>query len=128
MYKNFISRAEYDRIVQSYPEAYGSRSPHCDPSVRHRPSHCAFCDGFYLANPEEREVMATFIGITGEDWTPDIANGWGGNVAPVVDDDKAAEEDAAWMRVASIVCSCHVDGGCVDIGHEEHHGGCPGEW
>jgi hypothetical protein len=90
-YRAYISKAKYDEIVNSYGERYGDMNtpPHCNSSTFHAPTTCAFCDGYYRVHPGFRPAQ----------YATREANGWGGNVAPIVDDAKAAAEDAAWQRV-----------------------------
>ena len=85
MYQRYLTQVECDAIIAGYMD---DRPPHCNPTTLHEPKSCAFCDGYYQRNPGK--VPQTFS-------SPE-ANGWGGNVAPIVDDARAAEEDAAWKR------------------------------
>ncbi len=86
MYRQFISEAERDRIINEYSDR--NTPPHCNDQMFHEPGVCAFCDGYYRLNPDF--VPTSYV-------TPE-ANGWGGNQAPIVDDAKAAEEDAEWQK------------------------------
>lgn len=86
MYRHFITQAEYEDIVAT---TTGDRPPHCNQTMFHEPGVCAFCDGFYRANPNF--VPESYV-------TPE-ANGWGGNQAPVVNDVEAAREEQAYKRL-----------------------------
>jgi hypothetical protein len=84
-YRGYMSKKEYDEIVnsdRSDPDIF----PHCDQTVFHEPGICAYCDGYYRRHP----------GFNPPAYVAAEANGWGGNQAPVIDDDKAAEEQAEW--------------------------------
>ena len=81
-YRRYITQAERDRIVA---DATPGVSPHCNAETLHEPETCAFCDGFYAAG-----------GTHPSEYSTPGANGWGGNQAPIVDDEKAAAEQAAW--------------------------------
>ncbi len=88
MYRQFISQADYDEIANgkySDPDSY----PHCNSETFHEPGTCPFCDGHYKSHPHFRPDV----------YAPREANGWGGNMAPILDDAKAAEEQAQWDRV-----------------------------
>lgn len=84
MYRRFISQADYDEIVQTYKDS--DTPPHCNQNVFHDPGLCAYCDSYYKAHPSFQPPEYEFAD----------ANGWGGNMAPIVDDKLAAEEQAAW--------------------------------
>lgn len=88
MYRQFISQAERQRIIDGYDD---DRPPHCNDKMFHKPDVCAFCDGYYKRNGSELPRGAFYVF--------EEANGWGGNQAPTVDDAKAAEEDAQWQRI-----------------------------
>ena len=91
MYRSYLTQDEYDEIVCDYDDP--KTPPHCNSETFHEPGVCAFCDGYYVANP--RFIPAVYA-------TPE-ANGWGGNMAPKVDDQKAIEEERAWsMALAAI--------------------------
>ena len=85
MYRQYLSKEEYDDIVHSDRDD-PDIPPHCDPTMFHEPGICAFCDGYFRRHPSFKP--ATYV-------TPE-ANGWGGNQAPIVDDTKASEEQAQW--------------------------------
>jgi hypothetical protein len=91
MYRTFISEAERKRIIDEYSDP--KTPPHCDDRMFHEPGICAFCDGYYHQNPAFKP--ASYV-------TPE-ANGWGGNQAPIVNDEKAAEEDAAWNKALGAI-------------------------
>lgn len=83
MYRQFISQEEYDEIVNEY--IYSDNFPHCNQTMFHSPGVCAFCDGYYKGHPGFMPPVYEFAD----------ANGWGGNMAPIIDDVKAAEEQVA---------------------------------
>jgi hypothetical protein len=89
MYRQFLSRADYDEIVADYGRYGADTMPHCNVTMFHEPGICAFCDGYYRLNPNFKPTAY----VTRE------ANGWGGNQAPIVDDAKAMEEQSAWDRL-----------------------------
>lgn len=85
MYRQYMSQEKYDDIVNSdrvEPDIF----PHCNQTMFHEPGVCAFCDGYFRRHP--RFVPESYV-------TPE-ANGWGGNKAPIIDDEKAAQEQAEW--------------------------------
>jgi len=84
-YQEYISREEYDRIANDDTLGDETTFPHCNTETWHEPGVCAFCDNHYRR----------FGTRPGPYATPE-ANGWGGNMAPIVDDVKAAEEQAAF--------------------------------
>src|SRR5437868_3256017 len=97
MYRQFISQAERDRIVNEYSDR--DTPPHCNDRMFHRSGICAFCDGYYKANGVAGDSLAALP--RGAFFVEPEANGWGGNQAPTVDDIGAAEEDAIWDRALS---------------------------
>ena len=84
MYREFYSQEEWDRIVAADREE--GMFPHCNQETFHVPGTCPFCDGYYRRNPD-------FVPASCE---AAISNGWGGNMAPKLDDMRAAEEKAEW--------------------------------
>lgn len=92
MYRQFMSRADYARIVNEDFDAF----PHCNTTTFHSPNVCAYCDSYYRQHPEFRPA----------EYADSAANGWGGNMAPIVDDERAAEEQAAWEEA----CQDMLDG------------------
>jgi hypothetical protein len=88
MYRQFISEAERQKIIAEYGKYGKDTPPHCNDKMFHEPGVCAYCDGFYKLNP----------GFTPPSYVTPEAYGWGGNAAPIVDDDAAAEEDEMWRK------------------------------
>lgn len=88
MYRQYITHEEYDEIVN---EDYGDEDtyPHCSTTCWHEPGVCAFCDGYYRRYTE----------FVPTQYTAREANGWGGNVAPEVDDEKAEAEQLAYRQL-----------------------------
>ena len=86
MYRQFISQADYDRIVNNDHVDDPDIFPHCNTETFHEPGTCPYCDSYFRRHP----------GFTPAVYATREANGWGGNQAPILDDVKAAEEQQAW--------------------------------
>lgn len=80
MYRQYLTQDEHDEIVEGYKDP--TTRPHCNSETFHKPGVCAFCDGYYKRNP----------GFTPAAYATPEANGWGGNMAPMVNDLLADEE------------------------------------
>lgn len=93
MYSQYVSQEEYEKIVNT---DYGDTFPHCNTTTFHSPGICPYCDSYYRQHPDFHPVAYA---------TPE-ANGWGGNIAPIVDDQKALEEKGVirkfWERMTSL--------------------------
>lgn len=102
MYRHYMTQAEYDEIANG---KYSDEDtfPHCNQSTFHRPQTCAYCDGYYKSHPA----------FTPETYAAAEANGWGGNMAPIVDDEEAAKEEAVWTKMMDRL---------TDVGRRRYHG------
>jgi hypothetical protein len=89
MYREFISETDRDEIIANYGRYGTNTPPHCNETMFHKPGTCAFCDGYYGLNPDFKP--ASYVSRE--------ANGWGGNMAPIVDDKKAATERSTWDQI-----------------------------
>jgi hypothetical protein len=85
MYREYYSQKEWDEIAHG---KYGGKDtfPHCNQTFFHAPGICPFCDGYYYRNP----------GFVPSTYVEPEANGWGGNQAPKLDDEKARQEQEEW--------------------------------
>ncbi len=101
-YRQYMTQQEYDRIVNS---CKGEVPPHCNQTMFHEPSVCAYCDGYYRANP----------GFVPESYVGPEANGWGGNQAPIVNDKMAVEEQLWWDKSLSEIFGVEVKERIEDV-------------
>lgn len=88
LYRQYYTQKEWDQIIDEYGYGDPDIFPHCNQNTFHQPGTCPYCDGYYKQHPGFKPTQYE---------TPE-ANGWGGNMAPILDDDLANQETAEWHK------------------------------